>query len=409
MERTNLAAARYEKGWSQEEVAERVGVTRNTLSKWERGVVTPYPLHIYRLCEVYGKSALELDLVYKGRKPFQTEELQITQEAFPKSNSASTITQDDPCSPPLSTATSHSSLSPGTESLKNIRHKVSPTRREVLELVGTSAISLAAPEIFGTETLQEFARVLNKPSVLEKHHLSLLEERTALLWKYRDDGILSPHELCATVDRHFQQIVRLLDGSLLPSTRTQLLSVASKTVTLNGALFYDLAMYEQAKEHHRLAVQAAAQAAQPILQAIAYAWMSFSWTYERRYLEASHAIAQAISLLTDLNEDRKTFAWLTAVAAEISANLGNYDECTSFLEQAKSSLEASFDQRHVYLHQFSNAQFRGFRGVCYQVLYHPKKPETHRLLEQARTALEQALLDFLCFYTAKATLPCRSC
>ena len=47
MERTNLAAARYEKGWSQEEVAERVGVTRNTLSKWERGVVTPYPLHIY--------------------------------------------------------------------------------------------------------------------------------------------------------------------------------------------------------------------------------------------------------------------------------------------------------------------------------------------------------------------------
>jgi transcriptional regulator with XRE-family HTH domain len=37
MERTKLATARYEKGWSQEEVAERVGVTRNTFSKWERG------------------------------------------------------------------------------------------------------------------------------------------------------------------------------------------------------------------------------------------------------------------------------------------------------------------------------------------------------------------------------------
>jgi transcriptional regulator with XRE-family HTH domain len=36
MERTKLAAARYEEGWSQEEVAERVGVTRNTFSKWER-------------------------------------------------------------------------------------------------------------------------------------------------------------------------------------------------------------------------------------------------------------------------------------------------------------------------------------------------------------------------------------
>jgi transcriptional regulator with XRE-family HTH domain len=57
MERTKLAAARYEKGWSQEEVAERVGVTRNTFSKWERGIVVPYPIHVHRLCEVYGKSA----------------------------------------------------------------------------------------------------------------------------------------------------------------------------------------------------------------------------------------------------------------------------------------------------------------------------------------------------------------
>jgi hypothetical protein len=45
------------------------------------------------------------------------------------------------------------------------------------------------------------------------------------------------------------------------------------------------------------------------------------------------------------------------------------------------------------LHQFGNAPFRGFQGVCYQVLYHPKKPETHVLLEQARHSLEQALLD----------------
>src|SRR5436305_14327498 len=67
MERTKLAAARYEKGWSQEEVAERVGVTRNTFSKWERGVVTPYPIHVHRLCEIYGKSASELDLVYKDK------------------------------------------------------------------------------------------------------------------------------------------------------------------------------------------------------------------------------------------------------------------------------------------------------------------------------------------------------
>jgi transcriptional regulator with XRE-family HTH domain len=75
MERTKLATARYEKGWSQEEVAERVGVTRNTFSKWERGIVAPYPIHIHRLCEVYGKSASELDLVYKNKQSAKEEKM----------------------------------------------------------------------------------------------------------------------------------------------------------------------------------------------------------------------------------------------------------------------------------------------------------------------------------------------
>jgi CRISPR-associated endonuclease Cas3-HD len=75
MERTKLATARYEKGWSQEEVAERVGVTRNTFSKWERGIVAPYPIHVHRLCEVYGKSASELDLAYKDKKSAQEDEM----------------------------------------------------------------------------------------------------------------------------------------------------------------------------------------------------------------------------------------------------------------------------------------------------------------------------------------------
>ncbi len=75
MERTKLAAARYEKGWSQEEVAELVGVTRNTFSKWERGRVVPYPIHVHRLCEVYGKSASELDLAYQDKQSAHEDEM----------------------------------------------------------------------------------------------------------------------------------------------------------------------------------------------------------------------------------------------------------------------------------------------------------------------------------------------
>lgn len=50
------------RGWSQEEAAARVGVTRNTLGRWELGTAEPYPVHIARLCELYGKSPEGLDL-----------------------------------------------------------------------------------------------------------------------------------------------------------------------------------------------------------------------------------------------------------------------------------------------------------------------------------------------------------
>jgi transcriptional regulator with XRE-family HTH domain len=65
--REKLIAARRGKGWSQEALAEKVGVARNTLSAWERGIADPYPLHVQRLCEVFALSAEELDLTIKIR------------------------------------------------------------------------------------------------------------------------------------------------------------------------------------------------------------------------------------------------------------------------------------------------------------------------------------------------------
>jgi len=73
MKRTKLAEARYSKGWSQEEASEQVGVTRSTFSLWESGKLTPYPIHVHRLCEIFGKTAEELDLVQKSQEVGMTE------------------------------------------------------------------------------------------------------------------------------------------------------------------------------------------------------------------------------------------------------------------------------------------------------------------------------------------------
>ena len=50
----NLRKAR---GWSQEELAERVGVTRQAVSRWESGAAKPDADKIVAICDLFGVSA----------------------------------------------------------------------------------------------------------------------------------------------------------------------------------------------------------------------------------------------------------------------------------------------------------------------------------------------------------------
>ncbi len=61
-----LVRARLEKGWTQAHLAEEVGTTFETVSRWERGVVIPGLFYRERLCGVFGKTARELGLDETG-------------------------------------------------------------------------------------------------------------------------------------------------------------------------------------------------------------------------------------------------------------------------------------------------------------------------------------------------------
>lgn len=58
-----LKAARERRGWSQQEMADRLSVTPNTVSRWERGISAPGPYFRRQLCDLLGKSAEELGLL----------------------------------------------------------------------------------------------------------------------------------------------------------------------------------------------------------------------------------------------------------------------------------------------------------------------------------------------------------
>lgn len=55
-----LMKLRKEKGWSQEELAEKLNVTRQTISKWELGQTVPDMYNLTKIAEVFGTTVSEL-------------------------------------------------------------------------------------------------------------------------------------------------------------------------------------------------------------------------------------------------------------------------------------------------------------------------------------------------------------
>lgn len=59
MEQSRLARLRAQKHWTLEEASERIGVSINTLSRWEHGIQSPHGYNLQRLCDAYGISEAE--------------------------------------------------------------------------------------------------------------------------------------------------------------------------------------------------------------------------------------------------------------------------------------------------------------------------------------------------------------
>src|SRR5947209_19309864 len=58
-----LHNAREDRRWSQQQLADLVGTTSVNISRWENGLTFPTPHFRQRLCEIFGKTPVELGLV----------------------------------------------------------------------------------------------------------------------------------------------------------------------------------------------------------------------------------------------------------------------------------------------------------------------------------------------------------
>jgi len=72
-----LKVERKRQGWSQAEIAEALGVSTRTVSRWEQGIALPHPYYLEQLCDLFGKTAEELNLLPDIRDNDVSEEVSL--------------------------------------------------------------------------------------------------------------------------------------------------------------------------------------------------------------------------------------------------------------------------------------------------------------------------------------------
>jgi transcriptional regulator with XRE-family HTH domain len=152
--RTRLITARYQQGWSQQELAEQLGTTRLNVSRWERGLTQPGPFFRQRLSTLFALSPGELDLL--------PPELTLAQpEIEPTSVRLETklSTENTCCYDILPQSPSHPSLLGRQEDLtmlKRLLLKPDPAHIAITGLPGVGKTALVAALVHDPEIQARF-------------------------------------------------------------------------------------------------------------------------------------------------------------------------------------------------------------------------------------------------------------
>ncbi len=396
-----LAVVREHHNLTQKRLAEVVRIGERTVTRAENNKPISAESR-RRLCEYFGMTAEQLGL--KGESGDSTEP-QITKEEEG---------QTDPnreCIPIIAQAGKESELSfeptPVSLDLEGIppllphdaqgmmrgaskeleEQSMDEVRRQLMQqALSATGTAMIAPAFL----LEQFARVLARSSTIDETTFKYLETRTACYWRDRHGAIVASSVLRDYALEHLQKILTFLEWSLLPSERRRLCALASGTAQLIGHLFFDLSDYSNARNFHKKAIQAAQEADDTALEAVAWGRMSFTWTYSGNAQKALPCIQQAHSLAIG-KTSQVVQAYLWAVEAEIQAILHDREASLNALGEAECINKQSENAEDHYWLRFDHSRLEGYQGSCFRHFYHLEAPKTVAFLTQAQKALKDAL------------------
>ena len=341
-EYSKLAMARYRKGWSQQQIAEAVGIARSTLSQWERGVQVPQEFYVQRLCDFYQMTRAELGL--DGLVRYRPRKI------------AGKSKQDR------------------TLSLASYSTKA-----------GTSTLHKPQQEL-DKEIDQLITRRLTR---LQNWIVDGLEDGTQLRWQlyYTSRNSLTENGLLSQITR----LEQLADGD--GDQHQRVCRILAQNYQLAGSVARDRFQYTKALEFFQKAEKLHEDIQLPDLTATAIARQAIALLRK----DPERHLNRSLTLYSNALDAVKyaepyTQAYVFSHNAEALARKGDYDGCIRLLDRAEALLNHAADipieEDFAYVHP-SLQSLADSRGECYVLLGKPEKGLEH--LQAAQKKLNQKM------------------
>ncbi len=277
--------------------------------------------------------------------------------------------------------------SQGLESVKGV------DRREAIQEIGkfvgtTSALFMMPQTLFNADELERLVRTLTNPSSIDMTMLRGLKSTVENYWRLRVHGGIVPADLLDAVLGEYRIVAQLLQGSLLPTTRTFLCAIAGELDILAGMISStDMNQHDEGDSYYKTALMVAQQANNDALYAAGLGRMGSLAATIGKPKEARSLLQEAQRLVTQ--SDAFTLrAWLAAEEAEVQAdiaaqeNIQNTDACFQALERAEMFAGQIDAEEETFGMYFDSSRIPAYQGSCNIRLHRP---------EEAFIALKEAL------------------
>lgn len=329
-----LAEQRRALGYSQEELAQLLGVDRTTVGRWESGRVAPQPLQRRGLAAALEVSLQEVDILLAPSRAADQE------------------------------ATGHQSSAPS-----NAGDPDEMIRRELLRILTVSGALTALP-VGQAEALTDGVR-RGVPADFARMNSHLWQ----VYQLARSKGSVYP-----VVRDQLTTLNEALAGSR--GSAQPLLSAAADLFQLAGEVAFDGNRYSDAAASYSLAASVSKDAGAYDLWACALVRHAYVDMSEQRYRQAAQMLGAAERLAGRGDRNLSTRHWVASVQAEAYAGLGDLDACERAMDRAEAVRDLPTDSANGGWLRFDGARLAEERGSRYARLGR---------LDLAENALKDAL------------------